>query len=243
MLLPILMLLSSFQSASAQVPAGVHIQQIQAMGNGCPAGSYSAMIAPDGQSFSLLLDQYIAESTRQMTLDRKTCQLRVDFAVPPGWQYAIISADYRGFASVEGGALATHQALYSFDGSKPPNERPGFQDGSSYSFKIQNFNGPFQDNYFVRNQIDPRIAPWSPCGAQIQSLFVSTFLTARALNWRSPASAQITLDTIDGQVQSQKFGLSWRQCGGGGRPQPLPPGNQPPPTRPPTNPGRPPRFP
>ncbi|WP_413289022.1 DUF4360 domain-containing protein [Bdellovibrio sp. HCB337] len=242
MLLPILMLLGSSLSASAQVPPGVQIQQIQARGNGCPDGSYAATIAPDGQSFSLLFDQYIAESTPQMTLDRKTCQMRIDFAVPTGWQYAVISADYRGFASVEAGAVATHQALYSFDGSKPPNERPGFQDGSSYSFKNQNFNGPFQDNYFIRNQIDPRIAPWSPCAARTQSLFVSTFLTARAVNWRLPAASIITLDTVDGQVQSQKYGLVWRKCSGVG-PQPQPPGNTPPPTRPPNNPGRPPRFP
>jgi hypothetical protein len=237
------MLLSSSIIAHAEVLPGVQVRSIQAVGNGCPQGSFSAMISPDGTTFSLLLDQYIAESTRQMTLDRKACQLRAEFSVPSGWQFSVVSADYRGFANVEGGAIATHQAIYSFDGGKPPNERPGFQDGSNYSFKAQNFNGPFQDNYFIHNEIDPRIAPWSPClSNSAQTLFISTFLTARALNWRSPAFAQITLDSIDGQVQSQKFRFSWRRCSLNTRPTPPPPG-QGQPGRPPVNPGRPPRFP
>ena len=244
MLLPILMLLISSPSAQAQLPPGIQVRNVQAVGSGCPQNSYSATISPDGSSFSLLLDQYMAESTRQMTLDRKNCQLRVDFAVPAGWQFSVLSADYRGFASVEGGSVATHQAIYSFDGSRPPNERPGFQDGSNYSFKAQNFYGPFQDNYFIRNEIDPRLAPWSPClGTNSQSMFVATFLTARSLNPRSPSSAMITLDTIDGQIQSQNFRLSWRTCSlGGGRPPQPPPGGAPPPSRP-GNSGRPPRFP
>lgn len=244
MILPFLLLLTSSFSAQAQVPPGIQVRNIQAVGSGCPQGSYSAVISPDGGSFSILLDQYVAESTRQMSLDRKNCQLRVDFAVPAGWQFSVLSADYRGFANVEGGSVATHQAIYSFDGARPPNERPGFQDGSNYSFKAQNFNGPFQDNYYVHNEIDPRLAPWSPCSSvNSQSLFVATFLTARSLNPRSPSAAMITLDSIDGQVQSQNFRLAWRGCSVGGRPQPPPPPAQPPPPRGNPNPGRPPRFP
>lgn len=245
MILPILMLLASSFSAQAQVPPGVQVRSVQAVGSGCPQGSYSAMISPDGSAFSLLLDQYVAESTRQMTLSRKNCQLKVDFAVPAGWQFSVLSADYRGFANVEGGSVATHQAIYSFDGARPPNERPGFQDGSNYSFKAQDFNGPYQNNYYIHNEIDPRLAPWSPCmGTANQSLYVATFLTARSLNPRSPSSAMITLDTIDGQVQSQNFRLSWRTCSFNGRPtQPPGGGIQPPPSRGNPNPGRPPRFP
>jgi hypothetical protein len=246
MLSAIVFLFGLLTPSKAEIPQGVRVQNIQAMGRGCPSGSFSATVSPDGQTFSILLDQYVAESTRQMTLDRKECQLRVDFAVPTGWQFAVITADYRGFANVEGGALAMHQALYSFDGSKPVNERPGYQNGKGYSFKVQNFQGPFQDNYYIHNEIDPRIAPWSACGAgATQPLFVTTYLTARALDWRSPASAQITLDSIDGQVQSQQFSFTWRRCAfnppppGGGNQPPPPPGRGVPP---PGGGGRPPRF-
>jgi hypothetical protein len=226
----------------AEVPQGVRVQSVQAIGRGCPLNTYSAVISPDGQAFSLLLDQYIAESTRQMTLDRKDCQIRVDFAVPVGWQFTVVSADYRGFANVQGGAIATHQALYSFDGSKPANERPGYQNGRGYSFKNQNFVGPFQDNYYIHDSLDPRMAPWSPCGNSGQhTLFITTYLTARALDLRNPASAQITLDSVDGQVQSQQFGFAWRRCSNNPPPQP-PGGGRPPPPFPPPGGGRPPRF-
>jgi len=240
MLPTVLMLLVSSVFAHAETPT-VQVRSVQAVGSGCPQGSYSATISPEGDSFSLLLDQYVAESTRQQTMDRKNCQLRVDFNVPTGWQFSVVSADYRGFANVEGGSVVTHQAIYSFDGSRPPNERPGPFNGRGHALNIESFRGPFQDNYYIHNDIDPRKAIWSPCGeAGTQTLFISTFLTARSMNQNSPSSAMITLDSIDGLVQSQKFQFAWKACGS--RLRPGPPGGGPPRGDHRGPPGRPPRF-
>lgn len=227
----------------AQTPSGVVIQNIQVVGSGCPAGSYSANISPDGQAFSLLLDQFMAESTMQNPISRLNCELKVNFHVPQGWTFSVVSADYRGFAYVEPGTMAVHQALYSFDGSKPRNERPGYQDGGSYSFRMQEFRGPYNDNYNIHHEIDPRVAPWAPCrNESTQTLFLTTYLMARNLNLSSLVNAQITLDSIDGQVQSQQYRLAWRRCTSTVNPQPPANPGDPRPGQG-VNPGRPPRFP
>lgn len=238
-----LLLLNLSQQAIAQTPPGVRIQSLQAVGSGCPAGSYGGSISPDGQTFSLLLDNFAASSTMQNPIVRLNCELKVNFFVPRGWTFAIVSADYRGFAYADPGTVAVHQALYSFDGSKPRNERPGYQNGGSYSFRVQEFRGPYNDNYYIRHDLDPRVAPWAPCNdLEAQTLFITTYLMARNMNLSSLVEAQITLDSIDGQVQSQKYKMAWKQCtpsSGGSRPPGREPGNP----RPSPQPGRPPRFP
>lgn len=231
--------------SQAQTPPGVRIQNIQAMGTGCPSGSYSAMISPDGQSFSVLLDNFATESTMQNPISRLSCELKVNFAVPRGWTFAVFSADYRGFAYAEPGTVAIHQALYSFDGSKPRNERPGYKNGGTYSFRSQEFHGPYNDNYYIHYDLDHRLAPWAPCNNEdAQTLFVTTYLMSRNLNLNSQLTAQITLDSIDGQVQSQSYKLAWRTCTPSSvRPSPNPNPDPNPNPRPAPNPGRPPRYP
>lgn len=231
--------------AQAQVPSGVRVQSVQALGSGCPIGSYSATVSPDGQSFSVLLDNYVASSTMQNPISRLMCELRVNFRVPRGWSFAVVSADYRGYAYAEAGTVAVHQALYSFDGSKPKNERPGYENGSTYNFRQQEFRGPYNDNYYIRHDIDPRLAHWSPCrNDDTQTLFVTTFLMSRNLNLSSLVQAQITLDSIDGRMQAQNYKFAWRTCtpnGGVTNPNPGNPGTPGNPRQP--RPGRPPRFP
>lgn len=229
-------------TAFAQTPYGVHVDNISAVGSGCPAGTYSATISPDGQAFSLLLDQFFAESTMQNPIARLMCELKVNFRVPAGWTFAVLSADYRGFAYAEAGTVAVHQALYSFDGSRPRNERPGYQDGGSYSFRMQEFHGPYNNNYSIRHELDPRIAPWAPCrNESTQTLFLTTFLMARNLNLSSLITSQISLDSIDGHAQSQQYRLAWKRCQPtvGPQPPPVDPRNP----RPNPRPGRPPRYP
>lgn len=229
------------QQAFSESPGRVTITQVQARGSGCPAGSVSGNISPDGSAFTLLMDNYQAISNGNLQIDRKMCDVRVDLAVEPGWSYAIISADYRGFVSVSPGSVATHQAIYSFDGSKPINERPGFENGKGHAFRAQEFRGPIMQNYTIHTDLPVGLAPWSPCVQSPQAtLYITTYLMARTLTNLAQSEANITLDSLDGAIQSQSYQLVWRRCVG--NPQPGQP-NLPPP-RPRPDPGpRPPRFP
>ena len=212
----LVVLLACFvQEALAQsAPPQLQVTSISANGSGCLSGQVAATISPDNQAFSLLFDDYKAESSASMALDRRACDVRVGLQIPAGWSYAIVSVDYRGFAAVDAGSVVTHQALYSFNGSKPKNERPGFQDSNGqYSFKQTQIRGPYAENYFIRNEISAQIAPWSACSNNgIQTLYISTYLMAQTQS-RQPSSAMIMLDSVDGQVQGQTYRLVWKPCG------------------------------
>lgn len=201
--------------ASAQTPGKVQIASVSAAGSGCRSGQVSPSISPDSQAFSLLFDDYKAESSDAMALDRRNCDVRIGLSIPAGWSYAIVSVDYRGFAAVDAGSIVTHQAIYSFDGSRPINERPGFQDSPGrYSFKQTQIRGPYADNYFIRNEISSQIAPWSACSnGGIQTLYINTYLMAQTQS-RQASTAMIMLDSVDGQMQSQTYRLVWRACRG-----------------------------
>lgn len=235
-----ILIITTSSASLAESPSGVRVGNIRVRGDGCPQNSASATISPDGTSFSILFDSYQVESNESFQIDRKACEAEIDLQLERGWSYAIVAADYRGFVNVDAGSIATHQALYSFDGSRPINERPGFENGNGrHSFRSQEFRGPFSNNYFVRNEIPPGLAPWSPCNERDhQTLFLTNYLTARTMSRAMPSSALITLDSIDGQIQSQEYKFIWRKC----RPGPIRPPDRPP-RRDPVRPSpRPPRF-
>lgn len=199
-------------SARAENPHNVTVKNISAFGSGCPAGSVSGIVSPDGESFSILMDSYVVESNGNRQLDRKNCEITVELNVPQGWSYQVISADYRGFVSVERGSIATHQVQYAFEGGRAINEKRH----ARHSFNINEFKGPISENYYIRNELHRKLAPASPCNnSDIQTLFISTNLTARTVKDLANSFAQITLDTVDGSVQTQNYKLAWRRCAPG----------------------------
>lgn len=222
----LILVLAVSQISWAQAPAGVQIQYVNAKGKGCQNGQIGVTIAPDGRSFSVLMDNYLAEASVKANLDLKNCAIEVGILAPAGWSYSLLTADYRGFVSAEAGTQVSHQVLYSFDGSRPINENPGFQDSiGRYSFKQQVFNGPIDDTYYIRNQIDSRTALWSPCSIGIaRPLVIQTYLMARSMV--KGKVAQISLDSVDGAIE-QQFQWTWKRCGAVA-PVPVPPGHRPP---------------
>ncbi len=50
---------------------------------------------------------------------RKNCQLTLELQYPGGFQYSILSADYRGYANIEKGVTGTLKSTYYFAGLKP----------------------------------------------------------------------------------------------------------------------------
>jgi hypothetical protein len=67
---------------------------------------------------TLIFDSYIAAigPTLPVTESRKNCQLNVDIQYPGGFQYSILSADYRGFTAIDKGIEGTLKSTYYFSG-------------------------------------------------------------------------------------------------------------------------------
>jgi hypothetical protein len=78
----------------------------------------SSQISEDRTTVTLIFDSYIASIGPgiSVTDSRKNCQLNVDIRYPGGFQYSILSADYRGYASLQQGISGTLKSTYYFAG-------------------------------------------------------------------------------------------------------------------------------
>jgi hypothetical protein len=78
----------------------------------------SSQISSDRTIVTLIFDSYIASTGPgiSVTEQRKNCQLNVDLQYPGGFQYSILSADYRGYAAIQKGITGTLKSTYYFSG-------------------------------------------------------------------------------------------------------------------------------
>lgn len=152
-----LLVLSAIIAASAVANAGISLGEPSYGGSGCPAGSASITVTPDGQTMSVLFDSFAAEAgnTTGRRIDRKSCNLRVPVRVPNGYSVALIGVDYRGFNAIPGnGAYSEFRAEYFYAGSRGPVFQKRFQGPQADSFQITN-------NLIATNLI------WSACSKEV----------------------------------------------------------------------------
>ena len=152
-------------------------------GNGCPAGTASASLSPDGKALSILFDQFSTEAGKssRKTIDRKSCNLSIPIHVPHGISLSIIGVDYRGFVSLPSPqASATLTSEYFFAGMQGPR----------YS---RNWFGASEDEYLFQNVLGLQAVVWSPCGADT-NIRVNTSMNLRNVG---PGDALATVDSID----------------------------------------------
>jgi hypothetical protein len=78
----------------------------------------STQISDDRTIVTLIFDAYVASIGPgiPLTESRKNCQLSVNIKYPGGFQYSILSADYRGYASLQKGITGTVKSTYYFSG-------------------------------------------------------------------------------------------------------------------------------
>lgn len=78
----------------------------------------SAQLNNDKTLVTIIFDAYIASIGPGigLTEQRKNCQLNIDIRYPGGFQYSVLSADYRGYASIQKGVTGTLKSTYYFSG-------------------------------------------------------------------------------------------------------------------------------
>ena len=109
------------QSVHAQLappPGTVRIESIEAIGTGCPPGSFVDSISGDQLAFTLAYSEYTAEDGPGIPRleARKNCNIILDITYPVGWTFAIFAVDFRGFADLESNTEGTVAAQYFFQG-------------------------------------------------------------------------------------------------------------------------------
>lgn len=200
-------------------------------GTGCPQGTASTILSPDGKSLTVIFDAYIAQANAGQPRDQKGCQINIPFQVPAGYQVQVVKMDYRGFANLPQGSRSTFGAGFRYleiDGRTTPNPRV---------LRARVFQGPRQSEFKLTSIL--RGARFSPCGTNF--ILAAESMLNVAAN-RQGEDAFATVDSLDGVALPVVYSLRWKRCsvgpggghgGGGGHVRPQPP--------PRPQPGRPPR--
>lgn len=165
-------------------------------GNGCPAGTASAVISPDGKDISFLFDQYVAEAGRGKRIDRKSCNMAVPVNVPAGYSISVMQIDYQGYNKLPQGATSTFKIEHFFAGTAGPMYQ-----------KL--FNGPVDGQYELKNIWPQTTEQWSPCGQQNLILRANTSLTVQ-----TNGAQETSISIVDraNPPAGCKLALKWKRC-------------------------------
>ena len=193
----VLSLALTFLVSSVNAQSSLQLGFPSHAGNGCPAGSASITLSPDGSALTLLFDQYLAQAggISGLQMDRKNCNISIPVLVPEGYSVSILTVDYRGFISIPYGGMARFSSEYFFAGSRGPIAQRSFQGG-------------MEDNYTITNRLGVQAMVWSACGADV-NLRVNTNMLVRTNNRMDDAMAVV--DSADFQT-GIIFRLSFRRC-------------------------------
>ncbi|NJP52286.1 DUF4360 domain-containing protein [Streptomyces sp. SBST2-5] len=182
-------------------PDKIVIKVATVNGSGCPQGTTAVAVSEDNTAFTVTYSDYLAQAGGDSppTAFRKNCQLSLIVHVPQGFTYAVASADYRGFASLQKGATGTQRASYYFQGS--PNTE----------YRSHPFSGPLENNWQATDETDWAQLVWAPCGVQ-RNFNINTELRVNAGTARDKVSF-MTMDSTDGDI-STIYHLAWKECPG-----------------------------
>jgi Domain of unknown function (DUF4360) len=155
-------------------------------GNGCPEGSASVGVSPDGQELSILFDKFIAVGNKAEER-RKNCNLSIPIKVPQGFQISLYDADYRGYVAPD--TTGKLRAEYFFAGQRGP-------------VFSRTFNG--EQDYNVRDQLVTVADVWSRCGDSV-NMRVNAAMTASG-------RGMATVDSFDLAHRGLVYHVKYRQC-------------------------------
>ncbi len=93
-------------SATAQAQT-IQLGTVSFGGNGCPAGTATAVLTPDASGVSILFDKFSIEQTvGQGGISRLSCRVKIPINIPLGYAVGATRFDYRGFAELPAGTSA-----------------------------------------------------------------------------------------------------------------------------------------
>ncbi|MFC9582187.1 DUF4360 domain-containing protein [Streptomyces yangpuensis] len=196
-----LVTLSPSAGASPSAPADqVTVDVATVNGSGCRPGSAAVAVSPDNSAFTVTYSEYVAQAGggAPAVEGRKNCLLSLVVHVPQGYTYAIAKADYRGFGSLQPGAVGTQKASYYFQGM------------SQTAYRTHRFDGALDDNWQATDTTGIEALVWSPCGEQ-RNFNINTELRAEVGTSDPSKTSFMALDSTDGSINSV-YHFSWKQC-------------------------------
>ncbi|HLE09765.1 MAG: hypothetical protein A2504_11390 [Bdellovibrionales bacterium RIFOXYD12_FULL_39_22] len=165
-------------------------------GTGCPQGSASATLSPDGKELSIIFDQFVVEAggATRRSIGRKSCNVSIPVHVPGGFSISLIDADYRGYVMLPRSASATFTAEYFFAGQRGP----------MFS-KV--FSGPTDTDYTLEDTLGIFANVWSACGTDVNLRVNASMRVMTRLNQEALA----TVDSADFSA-GIVYRIAFRRC-------------------------------
>ncbi|MFP3988309.1 DUF4360 domain-containing protein [Streptomyces sp. E11-3] len=181
-------------------PDKIVIEIATVNGSGCPEGTAAVAVSGDNTAFTVTYSDYLARvgGSSDPVDFRKNCQLNLIVHVPHGFTYAVASADYRGFASLQPGARSQQKASYYFQGSP---------DTASITHP---FSGPYNDSWQATDETDWGQLVWAPCGVK-RNFNINTELRVDAGTSDRTKTSFMTMDSTDGDINTV-YRLAWKEC-------------------------------
>ncbi|TYK46224.1 DUF4360 domain-containing protein [Actinomadura decatromicini] len=177
---------------------GLTVQIVSVNGSGCPRGTVMAAVREDKGAFVVGYSQFMAQaggSSRPMD-SRKWCQVALKVGgVPKGFTYAIASTDHYGFASLEDGANATHEAAAFFSG------QPG------HVTTTHSLNGAFNHTWSFTDLTPPSQLVYKPCDEE-PNLNIDT--DVRVDKGTSDPS-KVSFISVGDELQTTYY-VTWKIC-------------------------------
>lgn len=190
----------SANAAIVAPPDKIVIEIATVNGSGCKPGTAAVAVSPDNTAFTVTYSEYLARvGGGASPIDfRKNCQLNLIVHVPQGFTYAVASADYRGYASLQRGATAMQKASYYFQGSPDTAARE------------HPYNGPYDDNWQATDTTEWGQLVWAPCGVK-RNFNINTELRVNAGTSDPSKTSFMTMDSTDGEINTI-YRLAWKEC-------------------------------
>lgn len=154
--------------------------------NGCPAGSYSIVMSPDGTALSIMFDQFTVASSGAAVsgMQRKVCRISAPLNLPADYSIGVYKVDYRGFAKLAAKQESELDVQYFLG----PRDN---QHGRVFKRKIK---GPHQDDYMFTETIGAGQMKRVGCGT---AAVLDVSITLGVDGNLSAGEAIASLDTTD----------------------------------------------
>ncbi|KAF1954501.1 ankyrin [Byssothecium circinans] len=188
-------LASPIPDAVSSSPPVFKINKVISGGSGCPQGSIDVDYTNSGIVPIYFSKDFTATVGSHVSADqsRKNCQLNLALTYSAGWSYAVYSADYTGWANVDGGVKGVVKSTYYFSGE---------QEQASSTMYI---DGPYTGKYTKKDEV--ALSVWSPCrGEALLNINAEVSLTPLG----STASGTIAAVKETGKFTNQLY-LKWKQ--------------------------------
>lgn len=190
-LLPVLLLGAALSSPGASA----------AELDGCPAGSYSIVLAPDGATLSILFDQLrLASLDGSAAPSRAVCRISAPLKLPARRSIGVYKVDYRGFARLGPGQEGQLEVQYLLG----PH---GKHNGRVFKRKLK---GAQEGDFLLSETIGAGQMKRVGCGdGAVLNARISLQLSSRA----GAPEAQLALDSADGATKGGVvYHLDLKEC-------------------------------